>query len=537
MAVSPEGNVAFAGTTNSPFIQTSSNAVQSNFVPNNQNIGANHFICEFNPSGEPYYRSYFGGGGEGGSQGGVAFTGAGNMVLGGVTFSPSFPTTPGAHLDEWQPFVMGTLAVFSPNRELLWSTLLGGAESDAVQDVAGGVDNRVYAVGNTRSEDLGTTGAYQNAITNSDENSGFLAAFSPDGVLDYFTYFQGDGSTTLLACEISPDGARVYVAGTTSSASGLVEGGIQDNFGGEEDVVLACFDAETGDLLWSRYFGGVESDGVVNLEIGDGGEIVFHGYTYSQEGIATSGAHQEVPTEFGTGGGADWNRYLAVLDEDGSTVWSTYFENASFTFVDREFGLAVSGNDIYIAGMTSSSEGIALAAPLEAELQDGDAQMMAKFDLTSGEQVWGTYLGTETFLRLNRIVHTGDSKIAVLGRTSADSPFVTPEAWQSTPNNPEQNAFYYAIFEESTVSTTEYEKTPLSVYPNPAVSEVRISVPGSLFGATDLRVFDLSGREVRRNRAFRSGEVLSIAGLPDGIYLLHLTDGDKSYRAKLAVAR
>jgi hypothetical protein len=74
----------------------------------------------------------------------------------------------------------------------------------------------------------------------------------------------------------------------------------------------------------------------------------------------------------------------------------------------------------------------------------------------------------------------------------------------------------------------------LRVYPNPTTGRVTWSIPG----VTAVRVTDLVGKTVRTGRYQPAdGPVLDLAGLPDGLYVLHLETPRKQYVRKILLRK
>lgn len=532
-----QGRAAFVGSTASNFMQTSSDAYQSELLGGANNF--NSFIVRVDENGIPFYTSYFGGGGE--RTAALAFTDDGKILLGGRTEQSNLPATDGAHQTEFlqnpesgQISRMGFIAQFTTSNELEWCTYLGGNRLDNVSHVVSGTDNAVYAVGSTNSTGLGTEGSLQETLPEGVMNAGFLARFTSAGDLDYYTYLGDTASTGAFRCVLSSDGTKLYIAGGTSAPQGFISEGVQGEYSGSSDVFLTCFEAASGDLLWSRYIGGPEIDVIDEMDITESGEIVLSLTTLS-DGLATPGAHLEIPPA-GTGAAADGaNRLIAVLDDNGQTIWATYFDKIPVSF--RDAALSVQGDNILISGKTTSEEGVTHGMPIEPDFPESSAYVLAKFDLETGAQLWGTYFGNEaaSFAEIADIIHLDDGRFFTFGRTAHSNGYITEDADQPTYFG--NIDFFCAIFEENSLSVRESNKVALEVYPNPAASEVRITLPESLFGSARLRLYDINGREVSSISAFRSGETVPVHSLPDGMYIIRLTNGGADYRAKLVVAR
>lgn len=77
-----------------------------------------------------------------------------------------------------------------------------------------------------------------------------------------------------------------------------------------------------------------------------------------------------------------------------------------------------------------------------------------------------------------------------------------------------------------------------TMFPNPAVGEVHLSMPGTANGAAEVRVMDVIGRVVYRNNITAAGAdlgTLDLHGLQSGNYSVILTTGNAVMSRKLLV--
>src|SRR5262245_60510347 len=109
-----------------------------------------------------FFSTYFGKGGDDGVSA-VRIGTDGAVYVTGTTSSPAFPTTPGAFdrtYNSHDPGFDGDafVAKFSPDgRTLLYSTFLGGFDTDYGIDLAVAPGGEVYVLGYTHSNDFPTT--------------------------------------------------------------------------------------------------------------------------------------------------------------------------------------------------------------------------------------------------------------------------------------------------------------------------------------------------------------------------------------------
>jgi hypothetical protein len=149
------------------------------------------------------------------------------------------------------------------------------------------------------------------------------------------------------------------------------------------------------------------------------------------------------------------------------------------------------------------------------------------FELTPDQQVVWEYI---TPLKAGRVVAQGDSLIANDNPTFRILRYPADyEAFEGRDLNPK---FYLeenpdSAFCDLILPVTEVMPlTDLSIYPNPAHSELNISWSNTR--SAELRLFDLTGRLLRQIPAAFSGHIIDVSGLTRGLYILQL--GEIQYR-------
>ena len=196
------------------------------------------FVARLNSSGSLFkYVSYLGGhGGDGGF--GIAADSLGDVYVGGITdailtpqFPQNFPITHATALQNVYPqaAAMAFMSVIDPTgANLLYSTYLGGSGFQAINGLALGPDNSIYASGYAYSTDFPTVNAYQPYFGGFDDMFVVHLVPAPDpnepGVLfytlAYSTYLGGsgddDGGEIAIDSSCGPAGCNAYVAGTTN---------------------------------------------------------------------------------------------------------------------------------------------------------------------------------------------------------------------------------------------------------------------------------------------------------------------------------
>ena len=219
----------------------------------------------------------------------------------GWTYSPNFPTTPGAydisHNGLSDAFVT---RLETSGAGLVYSTFVGGAGTDAAYAIfVGGMLASV--TGFTESANFPTTaGAYDTSF-NGGLFDAFVTRLDASGFgLKYSTYLGGAGDERGTDIVLDSTGF-MYVTGGTASANFPVVNAIQNLLGGSYDVFVTRFNVQGNALDFSTFLGGAGPDIGWGIGLDAAAMTYVAGYSGSNNFPTTLGA---VDTTF-NGGGAD----------------------------------------------------------------------------------------------------------------------------------------------------------------------------------------------------------------------------------------
>ncbi|MEZ4942357.1 MAG: gliding motility-associated C-terminal domain-containing protein [Saprospiraceae bacterium] len=297
--------------------------------------------------------------------------------------------------DRQQPLVIDPCVV--------WGTYYGGPafefESVTATDAAG----HVYLAGYTASMSDIAAGGHQNTLGgNSDA---FLVQFDASGVRQWGTYY--GGSEFDWATALATDGlGHVYLAGVAGSSSAIAFGGHQNIIGGNGDAFLVQFDA-AGVRQWGTYYGGSEDEYCFSVATDGLGHVYLAGDTGSSDGIAFDGYQDNY--------GGKGDAFLVQFDAAGVRQWGTYYGGSEY---DWGGALSIDGlGHVYMAGGTSSSDGIAFGGHQNMYGGDGDAYLV-QFD-AAGMRQWGTYYGGSADEDGNSLATDGQGHVYMAGNTAS----------------------------------------------------------------------------------------------------------------------
>ena len=221
IAVDGSGYVYVTGDTNSADFPTAS-ALQAD-----SGSGQDAFVAKLdtNASGAAslVYSTYLGGSGDD-SGGGIAVDNTGNVYITGNTTSTDFPTTANAFQANYGGFTDAFVTKLSPDGSaLLYSTYLGGSDTDAASRIAVDDSGNAYIVGYyTTSTDFPTTnGALQSEYGGGKDT--FVAKINTRGqaaltVSAPVSLTYGE-TATLTASGGSGTGAVTFSAGASTGCS------------------------------------------------------------------------------------------------------------------------------------------------------------------------------------------------------------------------------------------------------------------------------------------------------------------------------
>lgn len=154
------------------------------------------------------------------------------------------------------------------------ATFLGGPNPDILGTAAIGIDSSFYFLpASTAQSSVGmpvSSGALLPACQSNPCYNGYAARLSPAlDKLIYGTYLPG---MPQAAAQLYSDGS-VYYAGTAPAGFPVTPGAYQAQNAGGYDGVVARLDPTGGKLLFATYFGGPETDWILAIALGPDGSV------------------------------------------------------------------------------------------------------------------------------------------------------------------------------------------------------------------------------------------------------------------------
>ena len=364
-----------------------------------------------------------------------------NVLIAGETSSMLNTATSGA----FQTSITSSgdtsfLGKLGTNGKRIWGTYINAAK---VMDLVSNDNNDIYIAGHVfynYGNNLTTVNAHKK--TNPDfSRDGLILKFNADGQQVWGTLFGGTGIEMISAITIDHQN-NIIIAGETNSENQIATADAYQTI--NNDPFRGCgFYAKfspLGERLYASYFQGK----INHLAIDRDNHLIFAGQygtiDSTHPDISTSGAHQR-QVYFIDG-------FIAKFNVLGQKLWCTYYGgDASFfitvsDYYDRITGLGTDDlKNIYISGITNSTNNIATtAAHKEFQPIGGVDTFITKFN-TDGIRQWGTYFGSNEFEGIDKCEGSFTSEkgdIYITGDTRSQGQIATSESYQPLKNSSDE---------------------------------------------------------------------------------------------------
>lgn len=274
----------------------------------------------------------------------------GNTYVTGWTISNDFPTTTNAYNKTYGGgTVYGDCFVFKLSADgssLLYSTFIGGNESDYGDSITIDSEGNAYVTGYTQSNNFPTTlNAYNQ--THSGDDDCFVFKLSTDGSsLLYSTLIGGSDEDSGDMITIDSE-KNAYVTGhTASNVFPTTSGAYDESYnGGSYDCFVFKLSADGSNLLYSTFIGGNQQDYGSSIVLDGEGNTCVTGVTWSTNFPTTEGAYNRTYDYI--------DCFVFKLSADGSSLLYSTFVGGSNGDWGNSIVLDMEGN-AYITGGTSS---------------------------------------------------------------------------------------------------------------------------------------------------------------------------------------
>ncbi len=257
-----------------------------------------------------------------------------------------------------------------------------------------------------------------------------MRKWSPTGFPIWCTYYGGSGQDGGGIPGHDSLGNIYFIGGTQSSSGIATPGSFIDTYSPSAGTNTFVAKLNTNGIrIWASYL----NFEIYTMKIDHAANIIISGFA-QVNGLATTGAHQT-----NLAGGTD--DFLMKLNSNGIRLWATYYGGS-----DEELNSASidvdNNNNIYLCGLTQSSNNIASLGAFQTVYGGGGGDVFfAKFN-SAGVRQWGTYYGGNSNEDLtSNIAVDPFGNIYVTGKGATANFFATPGAFQMNLGGIDQDCF------------------------------------------------------------------------------------------------
>ncbi|MFB3895126.1 MAG: SBBP repeat-containing protein [bacterium] len=389
MTVDKDGYMYITGDTYSSDFPTTGGAFDQTY---NSTAGTSDvFVIKLNPTGTGRVYSTYLGGSRDDYGYAIAIDTVGNAYVTGATYSTNFPTVPGSYdvtINNSIGYDDAYVSKLNPNgTALIYSTYLGGNNSDHGWGIAVTNSGIAYVTGVTQSTNFPTTASAVDQTHNGGMDV-FVTKLNTAGTaLSYSTFLGGSGNEAGYGITVDTTG-NAYITGATNSSNYPNSVGAVDPSynGGGGDGFLSKLNPTGTSLLRSTFIGGTDYDAAFTVRVADSGNIYLVGMTQSTDFPTTPGAYDVT-----FNGVADI--FVCNLNSTVSTfLYSTYLGG---TKDEQGWGLALDNQEnAYITGYTAGPNFPTTVDAYDRTYNGGTSDIIiSKLNADGTALVYSTFVG------------------------------------------------------------------------------------------------------------------------------------------------
>ena len=385
-------------------------------------------VTKLNPAGSAILYSTYLGGSESEGAAGIALDANGNVYLAGHTESTDFPTVNPIQAMKG-PIDAFIAKLNSTGSALVYSTYLGGSSYDIGYGIAVDSSGNAYVTGYTMSTDFPTANAIQASPSGSTD--GFVTKINAAGsALVYSTYLGGNYTDQGFAIAVDAAG-NAYVTGDTTSTNFPTANALQAANAGDYSAFVTKINAAGTAFVFSTYLGGSDRDSGRGIAVDSASNAYVTGLTYSTDFPIANALQPKLGT---SRAGSD--AFVTKISSTGSAlVYSTYLGGSG-----DEFGVDIavdSAGNAYVAGSTSSTD-FPTANPFQATNASAslDEAFVTKINPAGSALVYSSYFGSAGRDNIGAIALGSSGNLFITGVTDSICFPTTVGAFDTSFNGP-----------------------------------------------------------------------------------------------------
>lgn len=351
------------------------------------------------------FSSYLGGSGDENSMS-VGCDAMGNIYVAGTTTSRDFPLVNPLDDSYEGRFDEGFITKISPTGEIVYSSYIGGDETEEIGDIFVDDAGFVYLTGYTNSADFPIVNAADSTFDNGDV---FVCKINPAGsAFVYSTFIGGSSGEYSRAIWVNEQG-EAYIVGETYSSDFPTLNPFDSSLAGISDCFVTKLSQTGNTILYSTLIGGQQDEWARGISVDEEGAMYVTGTTWSND-FPTLNAVDSMMS-----GGND--AFALKLNPSGTSLNYSTFLGGNDVEEGQAIGVDAIGRS-YVTGYTTSTN-FPTARPLQSTYSGNLDGFLTVFNPDGISLNFSTYFGTSGAESPSDLVVNGVGSVYVCGLSNA----------------------------------------------------------------------------------------------------------------------
>ncbi len=525
-------NAVFTGMTSSSDFPRSEGAYQSEYKNGNNYC----FITKIDTDNEKLLFSTFYGSGKYECGEEIQFDDAGNIIVIGTTQN-LIPVTENAYQKAYGGNIDNFICKFTPSGDsLIFSTMLGGCDADISSPffwIDG--DNSITIIGTSKSHDYPvTTDAIQKVWPENAITQGVITKISADGSELIYSSFLGNCLETVITGADINESGEIYIGGwQRGDGFPVTKNAIRNEIEYENEKFLVKINSDLDSILYSTYLYNDQIYGIEQIKCSKNNEV-YQILNSEKSGYSATDTISVMSLN-GPRNTKLLNKFIDIPNNMEREILLGMMGSADVTDIeiDRKGNLYLSTNSINDTRDFSTSN----ALQNGYEVWAGGGLYIIDNELKYFRLA--SYFGNDTEdcstdIRCIKIVDEYDFYFA--GLTQGTLP-ITSDVGGINGKMKSSVFLARAVIEPLKVEEIGFNgvQNNISLYPNPAKSEITIKPEKELNGLAEISINDMEGKIVLSKTEYiiSGNEInLDVSMIPAGAYVVSVTSGGTTLSGK-----
>jgi hypothetical protein len=357
----------------------------------------------------------------------IAIDEIGNSYVTGLSASPNFPTSPGVYDIDYNGghYDVFVLKLNYTGSNLIYSTFIGGSNTDIGNDLVIDSFGNVFVTGDTKSSNFPNSTNAFDLTFNGGENDIFVLKLNKNGDELLYSTFIGDvNDESGSSIDIDSTG-NAYVTGYTTSSNFPTTNGVHDtSYNNIEDVFILKINQTGSKLLFSTFVGESGKDWGCDIKIDSLGNSYITGYTSSSNFPITQNVYDESLN-------GNYDCFVLKLNQIGTEIlFSTFLggnlnDKANSIFIDSQ-------KNVFITGKTNSKNFPTTKKAFDNEHNGKNDSFVAKLNPLGSLLLYSTYFGGNDEEEGFDITLDSNDNLYFSGYTSSSDFPITQDAYDKS---------------------------------------------------------------------------------------------------------